>query len=271
MNYFNNIRFISASVIPECHSVINSEFRDTFNLQFVYSGKMYLGINHGNRTMIDQPILFWHLPGISYQYGPADQNGWYHNWFTFRGKRAEEIMCKGFSQLSDSGFVYIQNPEDIREVFQKIIHYINDDYPKYHAEATVLLEKLLCMLTAERQNDKISARYIQDLNVLINEIRINPGPNYDFKSIARKIGLSYSHFRQIFREHSGRSPQDFLLYCRMKAASEKLQDLNVSIQETAFEFGYNDQAQFSKMFKNKIGLSPKQFRNSLPIGKHKYQ
>ena len=107
MSYFNNIRFISASIIPQCRAVINSRFSDMFNLQFVFSGKIYLGVNHGKRLIIDQPALFWHLPENSYQYGPIDENGWYHNWFTFQGKRAEEIMRKvgGLRQIRTFGSI----------------------------------------------------------------------------------------------------------------------------------------------------------------------
>jgi AraC-like DNA-binding protein len=38
------------------------------------------------------------------------------------------------------------------------------------------------------------------------------------------------------------------------------------VKEIAFTAGYDDPAQFSKLFRQKIGLSPKQFRQALPAG-----
>jgi AraC-like DNA-binding protein len=264
MEYFHNIRFINGAEIPVCRAVIDSRFVDTFNLQFILAGKMYFGLNHGPRVILEQSAVFWHSPENFYQYGPATESGWHHFWFTFQGQRGEEIMRRGFSQLSPAGYLPVLNSAEIREIFQQIISFIKDDYPRSHPEAVVLLEKLLCLLMAEKSVSKGAGRHADALHKLAAAIRGNPVPAYDFRALAKKLGLSYSHFRQCFRARFGRAPHDFLLYCRMKYAAIKLHDPEARVGEVAAACGYEDQAQFAKLFHHKIGLYPRQYRQVLP-------
>ncbi len=97
-------------------------------------------------------------------------------------------------------------------------------------------------------------------------VQQNAFVRYNFEKEARKAGLSYSHFRRLFRQCIGRSPHDYLLLCRMQTAAEALKEFHRPVKEIASEAGYDDHAQFSKLFRAKIGLSPKQFRETLPAG-----
>jgi AraC-like DNA-binding protein len=86
----------------------------------------------------------------------------------------------------------------------------------------------------------------------------------DFESLATNLHLSYSHFRRLFRRHIGKSPHDYLLLCKMQRAARDLQRSGRQVKDVAYEAGYDDPAQFSKLFKKKIGLSPQQFRDAMP-------
>ena len=77
------------------------------------------------------------------------------------------------------------------------------------------------------------------------------------------MGVSHSHFRRLFRLVTAYSPHDLLLLSKMRKAGEELRNTNRPVKEIAFEAGYPDPAQFSKMFKKKVGVSPDGYRQSI--------
>jgi len=75
--------------------------------------------------------------------------------------------------------------------------------------------------------------------------------------------LSVSHFRRLFQRLLGRPPHDYVLLCRMLAAAELLRDPGLQIKEAAARAGYDDPAQFSRAFKQQLGVAPSAFRAGL--------
>lgn len=100
---------------------------------------------------------------------------------------------------------------------------------------------------------------------LVAEIRSNPWKAYHFKQIAKDHGMSYSHFRLRFRQLAGTGPDAFMLHRRMHSAALQLHNPHKSISQLANELGYENPAYFSRLFKSKIGVSPKAYRDALPL------
>jgi PAS domain S-box-containing protein len=91
-------------------------------------------------------------------------------------------------------------------------------------------------------------------------IRTDPTRTVHFEAEARRLNVSYSHFRRLFRQFTGHAPHDYALLWRMRRAASLLQDPSRPVKAVALEVGYDDPAQFSKTFKKKIGMSPSDFR-----------
>ena len=93
----------------------------------------------------------------------------------------------------------------------------------------------------------IKARYYKDITV---------------DRVAAHVGISRKYLFAIFKKFLGISPKDYMIDYRMKRAAEFLKDKSISIGSIAYSVGYHDPLTFSKMFKQKMGLSPTQYRNS---------
>ena len=65
---------------------------------------------------------------------------------------------------------------------------------------------------------------------------------------------------RIFQKYSDRSPQTYILEFRIEKAKRLLLTTTYSITAIAYSVGYDDVLQFSKIFKAKVGLSPKKYR-----------
>jgi len=263
MNYFEDLRFVSADILKRYTRHLDICYPDMFTVEFMLEGAMYHGVDSAPPERLTRPAVFWHHPAHRYQYGPLTAGGgWNHHWVSFRGPRGKRLLENGFMELSPRGFVYAAQPLAVAKLFEKLKQKAAQPMSQAHAEGVVLLEQLLCLLMEQaRGGEEPWREKITALSIVIQQ---NAFVRYDFEKEARKAGLSYSHFRRLFRQSVGRSPHDYLLLCRMQAAAEALKEFHRPVKEIAFEAGYDDPAQFSKLFRQKIGLSPKQFRAALP-------
>ncbi|TYC61738.1 helix-turn-helix transcriptional regulator [Rhodobacterales bacterium] len=82
-------------------------------------------------------------------------------------------------------------------------------------------------------------------------------------SVANASGLSRPHFFRAFRKHTGLTPKLYFNALRLEKAKSRLIDGQVSIQEIALDLGFSAQSNFTRFFKNHIGVSPNEFRNDI--------
>ena len=81
------------------------------------------------------------------------------------------------------------------------------------------------------------------------------------KLLAQELGVSYSWFRHTFTAHTGLSPHQYLLELRLVRARSMLAETEFSIKEIATQMGFEDEFYFSRLFRQKLNLSPSQWRN----------
>jgi len=82
------------------------------------------------------------------------------------------------------------------------------------------------------------------------------------------LGISAGHLSRIFRQETGYTFVDYLMYVRVKRAAELLRDPSVKIYEVADLVGYSDVRYFGQVFRKVTGLTPREFREgSVHTGK----
>ena len=78
--------------------------------------------------------------------------------------------------------------------------------------------------------------------------------------IADNIGISRAYLNSSFQKELGMSAQTFLIDYKMHKAASLLVSTSLSVKEIANNVGYEDQLVFSKAFKKKFGMSPKNYK-----------
>jgi AraC family transcriptional regulator len=74
--------------------------------------------------------------------------------------------------------------------------------------------------------------------------------------------VSPYHFSRLFKQATGLSPYQYLIECRVLAAQELLRaNRRLTLAEIAFRCGFADQSAFTRCFRQRTGLTPKQFRD----------
>lgn len=77
-----------------------------------------------------------------------------------------------------------------------------------------------------------------------------------------RIGLSRFHLARLFRQHTGRSPQEYLQAVRITKARDLLAAGSLSATAVAFEVGFNTPARFYAAFRAATGSSPRAWRQA---------
>ena len=92
-------------------------------------------------------------------------------------------------------------------------------------------------------------------------IRTQATTPFDLATIVSPIALSYSRLRSLFQKRYGITPGNYRIQVRIENACSRLESTSFSIKEIADQLGYPDPYTFSKQFRQRIGVSPKQWRN----------
>ena len=79
--------------------------------------------------------------------------------------------------------------------------------------------------------------------------------------IAAIANLSVSQFGRIFKKYFDTSPIDYILDLRLNESRRLLKYTELNIAEISYIVGISDTNYFSRIFKKKFGISPRQARN----------
>jgi len=82
------------------------------------------------------------------------------------------------------------------------------------------------------------------------------------KEVAGASGLSAPYFSTVFRDEMGENFLNYLNRIRVERASAMLKETNLSFSGISSACGFEDNAWFSKIFKNYTGISPRKYRES---------
>ena len=93
-------------------------------------------------------------------------------------------------------------------------------------------------------------------------VRANFAAGLTREQVAMRLRCSPAHFSRVFARTTGRTFKDYMLDCRLARARELLQHSHLHVAEIASLVGYEDPFQFSKLFRKRVGVSPRQFRTS---------
>lgn len=136
--------------------------------------------------------------------------------------------------------------------------------------ADIFLETLISPLpymlrqlyTETKRTLKCNPQFIDnDLNMkIINYLYQNSTQSVSVDQIAKHMHFSRSYISHTFKKHNGISICEYLCNIRLSHAEALLTSTNLSISAVASEVGFNDSNYFSKLFHEKYGASPKNYR-----------
>jgi len=78
---------------------------------------------------------------------------------------------------------------------------------------------------------------------------------------ADRLNLSANYFGDLIKKETGKTAQEYIQNKLIDLAKEKIFDTSKTINEIAFELGFKYPQHFSRLFKNRVGFTPNEYRN----------
>lgn len=170
--------------------------------------------------------------------------------------------------IQEQAFDYILKPtreEDIKRVFQKALNVIKkrEESKALYSEMKSKIKKYGSkIITKDPENDDLlsSGTYMDTMDRIIKYVNENYTLEIGLQEISLKFFMSPDYLSTQFKDKTGKNFKDYLSNLRIQKAEELLMCPEFKISEVAELVGYNDSGYFIKVFKNKSGCTPNQFR-----------
>ena len=240
--------------------------RNHYLFHYIISGRGFLdaAVEDGpaRRYDLEAGQGFLICPGQVNTYS-ADQNQpWKYVWLEFDGLRARGYLSA--AGLGTDQPIYRPKNMALAEEMKDIMLYVAD-----HPTASPLhLIGYLCLFldaliqsSATRQETpgaKLQEFYIQEA---VNFMELNYQRELTVEEIASVCRLNRSYFSKLFKENKGCPPQEFLIRLRLSKAAEKMKTTTASIGDISASCGYPNQLHFSRAFRQRYGVSPREWRS----------
>lgn len=116
-------------------------------------------------------------------------------------------------------------------------------------------------ITREHVNKGLLSRFEQLLDGYFSSDRPQMIGLPSVSWFADELNLSPNYFGDLIKKETGISAQEYIQSKVIHIAKEKIFDTNKSISEIAFDLGFKYPQHFTRLFKQKTGVTPVEYRN----------
>lgn len=189
---------------------------------------------------------------------------------TVSGKNAGFISVGGFKGTDESeaqskaAHFAFKNRIDKQKIMGLRDEFLNPVIPEKKKIDTVI-HPLLFMLEAYLQKSEEFAGINNDNDLytkLLRYVTENHNNRITMKDLSREMNCSVSTLSHIFKKENGMSISDYIEKLRLDEAKWLLRQPGYSVTEVSDNLGFCNPGYFSSVFKEKFGVSPKEYRKS---------
>lgn len=168
--------------------------------------------------------------------------------------------------------------------FQRLLSLVRRKPPGYEASVSALIHNLVAGLFVEQAKARRNGPNAAETNPLEDSSPGLPEPvrsavarirqaffrHLSLEELVHNSGVSRSQLDRLFHKHLGVAPLDYLRQFRILHAKELLRNSQMSVKEISFHVGIEDVNYFSRLFRQRAGMTPKEYRaktnRHLPLG-----
>lgn len=155
------------------------------------------------------------------------------------------VLCKRNSIVCDE-----------KNIYWRLIHASGADELRSHVKSYF---ELLTRKAAALRMDHTTAVIQQILKIIHEEYRTV----FTIEDIARRVYLSASYIRRLFKSQTGQTILNYLQAVRMEKALELLSQPQYKIHEIGMMVGYENPSYFNLVFKKYHGITPGAYRDQM--------
>jgi AraC-like DNA-binding protein len=196
------------------------------------------------------------FPGVRHSYRPDPRTGWDEYWVGFRGNAADELR-RSQVHAPERPFFYVGTHGAVLALFQDIFAAVEKQEPFYQFRAGALILLLLAEIhgrSRKAEQPTESEALVERAKFLMRE---HARSALSVEAIVGRLGVGEARFSQIFKEYTGLTPYQYFIQLKINEAKRLLDGDRVAVKEVAFSLGFEDPYYFSRLFKKKTGVAPR--------------
>lgn len=252
-----------------------------FDLIFVEYGELYITENNHPYTLAAGDYLILSPTGRHFSEKPVKEETLYH-WLHFGHDGEYIISGEAISLTKKSASLYIPSKSTISipvnhrltapqqqaflQLHKELSSLLFDNYKHSFTpisqqpySAIVTQQLMLQLLNMLQLHEKLHRKTRLAKNVM-EYLRQNSSQHIDLELLSELFHFHPAHIIRAFREEYGITPIEALNTIRFHNAEQLLTESDKTIAEIAEQVGYKSASYFSRVFKQKAGMTPKEYR-----------
>lgn len=244
---------------------------DLFQIFVVESGSLELIIN--GESQIVESLSFFSIPknighGLRMN---ADTKGWV---ISLYDKSLENMLKFDTDIINTIDEIHISKLEEDDKLINDALTTIRKCIDEYYSELPgkqhalqylvgmmlLRLYRIFVTSSAVHLSDNKNKIYYRRFVQLIKEQK---SFKIGIEDYASRLNISSGHLNRICKDVSGLSPKDIVIDFFIDEAKIYLRNFDMSIAEISYELDIEDPAYFTRLFKKRTEITPKEFRNQL--------
>ena len=133
---------------------------------------------------------------------------------------------------------------------QRIVNEMNQKSKYYQYLVVMYYAELLILIYRYLDEAYLPICTNDSLKRAISDITIS--------DVASQTGVGERYLRKLFSQYLNLSPLDYLNQIRINKAIELLRNTEMSVKEVCFACGFQSPQYFSRIFKQQMGISPRE-------------
>lgn len=135
--------------------------------------------------------------------------------------------------LSENSVRYL---EDLPQILGTVFEFLESADRQQPDPKATLTEQACAIIAAEFANPSLSAGYLAD-----------------------QVGLTAVQLGKLFKKHCGKTIPEYITDYRLEKAVTWMKNSNLTVSEIAQRCGYQNESYFFRVFKEKYGITPRQY------------
>ena len=186
-----------------------------------------------------------------------------------------------FKHCDNGEWSFLDVKQYVRRITGILYRYVQEQHPELTAQAEEAMDdidyymkclnahsllvslKILLDSLWENGEDKSSdtGSIMQQVEQIHKYIERSYHENITLTALAEQYHMDASYLSRIFSQKYGETIIAFLTRIRMEKAAELMKDQDKKLETISFLVGYDDYNYFSRVFRKKMGCSPREYRN----------
>jgi AraC-like DNA-binding protein len=236
-------------------SVVDGRVLSEFQIGYVSSGEGVFETETAKYKVVPGSMTLV-LPGVRHRACLTSESGWQEYWVGFRGNYFSRLFDEGvFSK--DFVFFDVGISSRIVSTYKRIFDEVITHRPSYQLRIGSEILSLIATLLDHKQMQEGPDHYQKIVEKAKGLMALNLYGSIDLPNISSELGVCTSHFNKIFKTYTSMTPYQYYINIKIDEAKNLLERDGMTVKETAYRLGFEDQYYFSRLFKSKTGVTPK--------------